>query len=283
MANRDIWDEIELVGKGEHLDEEMFEYLSAYADGECTAKERRLVEAYLAESPEARAQLADLRMQAAITSEGFVDPPEWLRTAILSKTVDKPRLRWPFAAAITAATAGAAALAVYWLAPAAPMGDNTTLIANVVTDQPTVDEPEAFLAPPTMESAPSAAPSARENQPTAVKASRNPRQETGNMVSLSTPASSEKTEKPVATVPIGPKPSAEQEPDPELTYAVVDHGNARFEAKQPDVFASEPPTAEPSRTHTSTSPAVLPDAREKLRDKVRKMNEEKLEIGGDDQ
>jgi len=76
-----------------------------------------------------------------------------------------------------------------------------------------------------------------------------------------------------------PAAAASEEPDPEVTYAVADHGGGRFESRQPDVFDSEPSSAEPPKTASGT-PAVLPDAREKLRDKVRKMNEEKLEIEG---
>ena len=86
-------------------------------------------------------------------------------------------------------------------------------------------------------------------------------------------------EQPVASTQAPPPPVVE-EPDPEITYAVVEHRSGSFEAKQPDVFDSEPSSAEPARTGGTAAPAVLPDAREKLRDKVRKMNEEKLEIEG---
>lgn len=279
MGNRDIWDEIELVSKAEHLDEEMFEYLSAYADGECTAKERRLVEAYLAESAEARAQLAELRMQASMAADGFVDPPEWLRGAILAKTVDRPRLKWPFAAALTAATAGAAALAVYWTAPESIVQPKTDLLANVVEQPgfipPVIDEIEA--APATETAPPLLEPN---DETTATK--RSTQQPSGAKFTLAARdlAGTQNVEKPVEVQPAKHAAAPEQEPDPEVTYAVAEYGGGRFEAKQPDVFDAEPPSAEPSRTGATTSPTVLPDAREKLRDKVRKMNEEKLVIEG---
>lgn len=278
MGNRDIWDEIELVSKAEHLDEEMFEYLSAYADGECTAKERRLLEAYLAESAEARAQLAELRMQASMAADGFVDPPEWLRGAILAKTVDRPRLKWPFAAALTAATAGAAALAIYWTAPESIVQPRMDLLANVV-EQPefiprvvdeTEDAPGAQTAPPVLEA---------NEETTATK--RSIQQPPGAKFTVAARGleRTQDAEKPIDVQPVKPA-AAEQEPDPQVTYAVAEYGGGRFEAKQPDVFDAEPPSAEPSRTGATASPTVLPDAREKLRDKVRKMNEEKLEIEG---
>jgi anti-sigma factor RsiW len=282
MGNRDIWDEIELVSKAEHLDEEMFEYLSAYADGECSTKERRLVEAYLAENAEARAQLADLRMQAAIAAEGFVDPPEWLRGAILAKTVDRPRLKWPFAAAITAATVGAAAAAIFWTAPTNIEKSEAGLLANVVEKQPQFMPrvtDEVAKAPATSSEAPSLD---SQNSTMGIVTNRSkPR----SSVAF-TQATHEIGAPQGEAKPEGPQPSEhavepEQEPDPEVTYAVAEYGGGRFEAKQPDVSDAEPLSEEPSKAGSSTPPAVLPDAREKLRDKVRKMNEEKLEIEGE--
>ena len=273
MGNRDIWDEIELAGTGEHLDEEMFEYLSAYADGECTAKERRLVEAYLTESPEAREQLADLRMQAAIASEGMSDPPDWLHTAIMSKTIDRPRLRWPFAAGITAAAAGAAALALYFAQPIESAESKADLIAANVVDEPMVSEPPSIVPDVRPTSPPAAGGQTSESTPVRM-ASRSLRRPERDIAQ----ASRAVAEQPVASTQ-APSPPVVEEPDPEVTYAVVEHRSGSFESKQPDVFDSEP-SAEPARTGGTAAPAVLPDAREKLRDKVRKMNEEKLEIEG---
>jgi len=278
MANRDIWDEIELVGKGEHLDEEMFEYLSAYADGECTAKERRLVEAYLAESAEARAQLADLRMQAAIASEGFVDPPIWLRGAILAKTVDRSRLKWPFAAALTTATAGAAALAAYWMMPTQPAEPEQELLANVVSERPAIEEPTTIVGAEAAVSV--ASPKTESGDKSNTIVVKQDRKVGANSMTLTARNLTPKETEPAGSTEVvqPPKPVSE-EPDPAVTYAVVEYGGGRFENKQPDVFDSEPVAAEPSRTGpAASSSAVLPDAREKLRDKVRKMNQEKLEI-----
>jgi hypothetical protein len=91
----DIWDELQISAPAESLDEEMFELLSAYLDGECSVKERRLVEAYLAGSPQALGVLADLRSHAALLSHQF-EPPASLRTAILAATIGnrKPRTAW---------------------------------------------------------------------------------------------------------------------------------------------------------------------------------------------
>lgn len=88
----DIWDELELATGPESLEEEMFYLISAYADGECSPKERRLVEAYLAERPEARDLLAELRAQTALVSSEVYDPPAHLRMAILEATTRRPTL-----------------------------------------------------------------------------------------------------------------------------------------------------------------------------------------------
>lgn len=116
--NHDIWDELELVTAGENLDEEMFELISAYADGEATPKERRLIEAYIAQSAEGRRLLADLRGGSAILAQAQrSEAPSWLEGAILDATTRR-RIRLTLPAALRIAVpAAAAGLAVFLLRP----------------------------------------------------------------------------------------------------------------------------------------------------------------------
>ncbi|HWP31775.1 MAG TPA: zf-HC2 domain-containing protein [Fimbriimonadales bacterium] len=90
MANqKDIWDELEKAFDDHgSLDEEMFELLSAYLDGACSHKERRLVEAYLEEVPGAEKVLAELRSQSSLVRVSE-EPPSWLRESIFSKTTQR--------------------------------------------------------------------------------------------------------------------------------------------------------------------------------------------------
>jgi hypothetical protein len=268
MGNRDIWDEIELAGKGEHLEEEMFEFLSAYADDECSPKERRLVEAYLAESAAAREVLADLRAQAAFTSEGTQDAPEWLRNAILSRTSRKPRLAWPFAAGIGATAAAAASFAFVLLSNEVEQPSSKFIAALVPQD--------LGLQPPDIET-PKPKPNAKQPDAQTKSPERSERVVKAETLYVST-KSQAPGNKPLAV----PEPSklivAEKVPDPEVTYAVAEYGGGKFEDKQPDVDQIQPSAAETNVQPRATSPTVLPDAREKLRDRVKKINEEKLEI-----
>ena len=271
-GNKDIWDAIELAGSGEHLEEEMFEFISAYADGECTAKERRLVEAYLAENAGARELLADLRMQSAMLSEDLLNSPEWLRGSILSKTTDRRTFRWPFAAGIAATAAAAAAVAFVYSQQAGPDQSNDLVATNL--PQPTVELPsEPILNEGPTVSTPKTVK--QEQAPVAQVTAKLSDRSKPKFVQASNPAPNTEIveEQPIVSPPV----SAETEvPDPDNTYAVVEYGSGRFESKQPDVFDGDVQAVENSKP--ANSPAVLPDAREKLRDKVKKMNQEKLEI-----
>lgn len=115
-SEKDIWDEIEQVCPPDSLDDEMFELISAYADGECSTKERRLVEAYLAENPAAEQILSEIRIQSSVMLHQ-AEPPSWLKEEILKQTigVSKPKalptLRWAIPALAAAAIAG------IWLYP----------------------------------------------------------------------------------------------------------------------------------------------------------------------
>jgi hypothetical protein len=272
MGNHDIWDEIERAGTGQHLSEEMFEYISAYADGECNAKERRLVEAYVAENAEARALLADLRSQSAMVGEDMVDSPDWLRTAILRKTVEKRAARWPFAAGLAAATAAAAIVAVTHLPDDAPRVEDRGMFAQNDPQSPSV-----ALAPETIP------PPIANEPPTIEQIDKGAVEQPATRTRIP-----ERNSTPLRTVsaPVNHPDPGEHDPveleektatDTE-TYAVVEYGSGRFQPKQPDPIDGS--ATQPSETaKAAPRPEVLPDAREKLRDKVRKLNEEKLEVG----
>lgn len=274
MGNHDIWDELERDGTGEHLGEEMFEYLSAYADGECNAKERRLVEAYISENLEARELLADLRSQSAMVGADVVDPPEWLRAAILRKTVERRGARWPFASGLAAATAATAVVAITYLPNRTPVQPDRDVLA-----QNEVPLPKSLIETPSP-SAPPAASVAPELKPIDAKtegASPSKPALRRNSEALRTVSAPVAGPESIASESL-PATSEEVTDAESTTYAVVEYGSGRFEPKQPDpVDASanqNPETAKPD-----PRPEVLPDAREKLRDKVRKLNEEKIEVG----
>lgn len=108
IENRDIWDQIEESSPPDSLEEEMFHLISAYADGECSRGERRLVEAYFNESPAARRLLAELRAQGTLFSATTEDPPAWLGPSILARTIY--RRRAPY---VTLAFAGLAAACIF--------------------------------------------------------------------------------------------------------------------------------------------------------------------------
>ncbi|GEM_PF-7041084 len=126
----DIWDELQISAPAESLDEEMFELLSAYLDGECSVKERRLVDAYLAGSPQAMGVLSDLRAQAALLSEQF-EPPAALKAEILSRTTGdrKPRTAWRWAVPAALAAAALFAGVVRLNAPTSGQGRFSDLAA----------------------------------------------------------------------------------------------------------------------------------------------------------
>ncbi|MCH8275761.1 MAG: hypothetical protein IH851_13345 [Armatimonadetes bacterium] len=138
---RDIWDQIEMATQPGSLDEEIFELISAYADGECSSKERRLVEAYLQENPRAREVLGELRAQAALFQEQAEEPPAWLRDAVLSRTTRRPALRVLGGPPARAGAVVAAAAAV-WLGVVLWPGDGQSPGNDLVA----VIEPSAASA-----------------------------------------------------------------------------------------------------------------------------------------
>ncbi|MDQ2986025.1 MAG: hypothetical protein M3R13_04805 [Armatimonadota bacterium] len=275
MANRDIWDELELAGRGEHLDEEMFEFLSAYLDGECSAKERRLVEAYLSESSAATALLAELRSQAALVSDERAEPPAWLTQAILVRTVGKRKSRWPLATGLAAASV-AATIA---LAAALPQSENRSHVNDVLALN--LHEAHVFSgpAPDTNRLAPE---EMSRQEPAAVKevqvvqphAIARPARFTQVAAPAETGAAGESKAKEIESAPA---PSTPPVIEPDLTYAVIEYGSGRFQPKHPDVVDGSQ-SVDQGSSSADPKPAVLPDARERLRDQVRKVNEKKLEI-----
>lgn len=119
--NKDIWDDIEAGLPAESLEDEMFELVSAYSDGECSPKERRLVEAYLGENEVGRTLLADLRMASGSIGYSSPQPPSWLNAAILQKTTRKQGFPWVGVALryLVPTAAAAAGLAFYFNQPSA--------------------------------------------------------------------------------------------------------------------------------------------------------------------
>lgn len=139
--NKDIWDDIEAGLPAGGLEDEMFELVSAYSDGECSPKERRLVEAYLGQSEKGRALIEDLRRTSASIGQGNPEPPSWLRNAILQKTTQRKGNRWanlslryltPIAAAVTG-------LAIYFGQPVSVQQPKSP-IANLTS--PKVESPK---------------------------------------------------------------------------------------------------------------------------------------------
>lgn len=133
----DIWDELESASSPDSLEEEMFYLISAYADGECSPKERRLVEAYLAENPEAREMLSEIRAQAAMLGSVSAEPPTWLREAILSATTRRRTMLGSLGIQRLAGLAGcAAAIAfgvVFWPRTPVPEVSQPDVVAVVET------------------------------------------------------------------------------------------------------------------------------------------------------
>ncbi|MEW5884428.1 MAG: hypothetical protein AB1725_09430, partial [Armatimonadota bacterium] len=160
---KDIWDALENEGHGERLEEEMFAFLSAYADGETDSRERRLVEAYLREEADAERLLGFIRSTDAALAADAAEPPTGLRDAIFARTTRKPALWRGWTGRTAAAAAVAAALmAVVWsIRPDAPRSEVASLAAPPVSsdtagaalEQPTPGadapiEPDAGDEPP---------------------------------------------------------------------------------------------------------------------------------------
>src|SRR5690349_9186401 len=70
--------------------EQVWDALSAYADGEAGSSETALVEAHLRHCPDCSRELQLMRMTAvSMASVPEVEPPAYLRAAILAATVEK--------------------------------------------------------------------------------------------------------------------------------------------------------------------------------------------------
>lgn len=277
MQNNDIWDQIEQTGFGEHLDEEMFEYISAYCDGECAPKERRLVEAYLSENPQARALLADLRSQTALLTEGSQDPPAWLRESILNKTVKRTALKWPIWAG-TAAAAAACTVGFLLFAKFPAPARSGALAAN--TGNPRKETQVLPARPPKV---------SKETAQELVDMKKNPGRES---LKTSAPRVVQAVYSPGNKVEAEAEPSAAAKQPPSApkankvvppanvpaAYASVDYaavGRAQPAAPDPVPMASQQETQESmvAEGRKEEGP-VMTDAREKLRSKLKKLNDE---------
>jgi hypothetical protein len=271
MAERDIWDQIEALAPGGDLGEEMFEFLSAYADGECTAKETKLVEAYLAQSPEARATLAEIRAAGKVIADDCGEPPRWLHESIASKTFQRRKtVLWPTAAFGAAAACGLG----FWL-------------MRLSVSPTSVGAPLASMAPVPLPAAvqPSDGQVAT-HQPTTLGVRAKPRGRSGARVLLvsnePTPVAEEVRSETKAP-PITNAPGKHVA----LTYALADYNTTLAKpASAPDtvslVTTVEERPEETPKTASEASPKaedpIMPDARERLREKLRKLNESKSDI-----
>jgi anti-sigma factor RsiW len=301
----DIWDALENESHGESLEEEMFAWLSAYMDGETTPKERRLVEAYLREEPEAEAVLRLLEAAEAELANDVAEPPAGLRDAILARTTRKPSLlpkALPWAGGLAAA--GALSVALYVAQPhEGPNSIESAPLASAVVpgEQPTglrsVAETEVvpphLAAPAQADSRPegrtptvrTASRQTRATRPDAANPARNeavrngPKPDRGTFVptassgqAVPVPASYERLPAAYAseesiTVRAEPKPldPAVMPPD---TVAQSDSGSAAGRR-------SEAPPAENQQK-------VLPAAREKLRESLQQANQGRAAVTDDE-
>jgi hypothetical protein len=263
----DIWDEIELASPTETLDDEMFPLISAYADGECTPTERRLVEAYLAESAAGRGTLAALRAQAAALEEGKSDPPAWLRESILAKTVQAPRwtARFPRVgkvAALASAAAAAAAVTFYTLrAPLAEVAGGSVVADSARLGIDVSGSP--FVLPPVDESGPPDDDVVRRTPSRGGDARIVPAVHTPEI------GLGSKTTAPRG----GPAVAAGNSDAPAPSATTVEYvAQNRGMPEQPDVvamtsesYADEPPVA--------ATVLAEPDPREKLRERLKALNQ----------
>ena len=271
MKDKDIWDDLDSTRRGESVREEMFEFISAYADGECAPNERRLVEAFLEESEAARQLLAELRAQASLVASDQTEAPAWIAERILAKTSRKPTLRWPKIAALTASGA-AAALIISILnkgeAPV-PLVIKPDLIAqNLPPKQPALGDLPRITP----------APNPRQAAETLSESHAEPRHASVSVTKLI--RSSDKAAKP----PVGKKeaPIVIAKTDAATTYAYIDRtGSDRAEPTQIDAVAnagSRVPPIPATPTRQEDQPKILPDAAERLREKVKELNESNNDI-----
>jgi hypothetical protein len=298
LTVKDIWDALENEGHGERLEEEMFVFLSAYADAETDARERRLVEAYLREEPDAERQLGFIRSTDAALAADTVEPPAGLREAIFARTTRKPALSWRWAGRMVVASGMAAVvLVVAWvlrsdtptssevasltpasvsrgsvetaLPPPSPP-ENTAIAPHVgeeVREQPATTGSRKRMAPSEPSHGPAPASDGRASQGESGPGG-------GSMVLATNPT--------VGRTP--PTPSSFERPIPTL-YSGEEPVTVRAEPKPIDPMAMEQPSQEDRRSPgdggnsaKAEKPPVLPDAREKLREALQKANEERDDL-----
>jgi len=295
---KDIWDALENEGHGERLEEEMFAFLSAYADGENDARERRLVEAYLREEPDAERLLGFIRSTDAALAADTAEPPSGLREAIFARTTRKPAL-WRGWVGRTAAAAGAAAalMAVVWsLRSDAPRSEIASLTAPPVsrgTEEPALEQPTVGSEAPTEPIAGDEVPiSSARHEPAPRPGAgeiRQGREHQSELADTRPPGGAGGRGVILASNPTGnrvpPTPASFERPTPTV-YSSEEPVTVRAEPKPIDPMAMEQPSPEDRRVAAGggssggakEKPPVLPDAREKLREALQKANEERDDL-----
>ncbi|HET6643940.1 MAG TPA: hypothetical protein VFG65_00410 [Fimbriimonadales bacterium] len=267
MKDKDIWDDLDSTRRGESLHEEMFEFISAYADGECAPNERRLVQAFLEENESARHLLAELRAQSSLVASDQTKAPAWMAEQILAKTSRNRSFGWPRIAAL-AASGAAAALIISVLnkgeAPG-PLAVEPDLIAQVVPPKMPALGDLPRITP---------APNPRHAVETLSETRVEPRHASVPVTKLV-----RNSDKAAVRPPAGKKeaPVVIPKTDAAATYAYIDRtGSDRAEPAQIDAVANagsrvQPVPATPSRQEDQ--PKILPDAAERLREKVKELSE----------
>lgn len=295
---KDIWDAIENEGHGERLEEEMFVFLSAFADGETDARERRLVEAYLREEPDAQRLLGFIRSTDAALAADTVDSPNGLAEAIFAKTARKPVLcAGSFGRLAAAFGAAAAVLTVAWVLRSEPptAGDLASLPPAM-----TRGGAEATLPHPVSQEGSTLNPSGASQTVTQPVVSTKPGKPAGTRERRHRLAADTHRQAPSTSTNSGsgamvmasgsnsprmaPAPASFQPPTPTV-YSGEEPVTVRAEPKPIDPMAMEQPSQEDRRTAgdrdggaNAEKPQVLPDAREKLREALQKANEERDDL-----
>lgn len=297
---KDIWDALENEGHGERLEEEMFAFLSAYADDETDARERRLVEAYLREEPNAERLLGFIRSTDAALAADTVEPPNGLLDVILAKTTRKPVfLRGVPGRVVAVSGAVAALLAVVWsLKPDAPRSQIAALEPAPVAraaEEAVLQQPQPVPNASAEERTPedlggiAAQPPPDPGTRTSGKAVRLIRQTQPNeqRPKGAVPGFTGSRTMMMASNPTGsrlsPIPASFERPTPTV-YSSEEPITVRAEPKPIDPMAIEQPSQDDQRASGNSGfkpkekPPVLPDVRERLRETLQKANEERGDL-----
>lgn len=291
--NKDIWDDIESQSHGESLDEEMFEFISAYADGECTLKERRLVEAYLSESRHAQRLLADIRSTGALFQSTTHTPPDLVTDQIFAKTTRRARTKRTTVLAFASSVAFASALTAALVIPAQnqpapnfsqrdrmeglspeslptqPLASGGHVIPGLSPNEEVDPRPRASTATATTSNvanlkSPSLNVNLSENSDG--KTSTDPKILTAAFTgAIDKTASSSDNTSPTQTMPSIYSPSSKAMPQAPDTVVMT----SKSEGNEP------PPLTNSEGNLKNTESEVLPDALKRLREELKKGNNNK--------